>query len=134
MLFLAGISLLLGLLNYFFFQPHIDFFQFIPLHPRKQYLIQNNGIRQFMTGYFSDFAWCSALYLVIVILSELNYLNIYCKILTLSLPFIIETAQHLGIIQGTFDWYDVLTYAITLLASIAIFPTLTLIPVKHEKQ
>ena len=84
-------------------------------------VIYNPILKHFFTGYFSDTMWCIALCLVTVVLSELKYLNTAGKVLTLQLPFTLEAAQYFGIIQGTFDWLDILTYAIIVTAFSLLF-------------
>ena len=84
-----------------------------------------------MTGHFSDIAWCCSLYLVTVMLSELNRLHFSTKWLILLFPFILETVQYFRIIGGTFDWYDMLTYLIILLIFLKLFPILKFI--HHEE-
>jgi hypothetical protein len=59
--------------------------------------------------------WCIALCLITIILSELNYLQFKGRIVIFILPFLIEAAQYFGVIQGTFDWYDILTYFLIFL-------------------
>jgi hypothetical protein len=123
-LLLAILSLLLGYLNYLLFQPHIAFFDFISIAPAKPYFIQNKLLRNFMTGHFSDIAWCCSLYLVTALLTELNYLYVSGKILILLLPFILEIAQYFHIVGGRFDWFDLLSYLIILLLFFKLFPAL----------
>ena len=42
----------------------------------------------------------------------LNYLLIFIAII---LPFLLEVFQYFDIMCGTFDWYDILTYCLTLI-------------------
>ncbi len=121
---LAFFSLLLGFINYVLFQPRIALFDFIPIAASKPYFIQNNLLRIFLTGHFSDIAWCCALYLVTVVLTELKYLHLSGKILILLLPFIVEIAQYFGLVGGYFDWYDLLSYLIILLLFFKLYPSL----------
>ena len=128
---LVILSLLLGFLNYLLYQPHIALFSFVHGLPAKPYFLQNTWLRHFMTGHFSDIAWCCSLYLVTVMLSELNRLHFSTKWLILLFPFILETVQYFRIIGGTFDWYDMLTYLIILLIFLKLFPILKFI--HHEE-
>lgn len=131
MLSCAAASMFLGFLNYFLFQSNTAFLSFFHWGSKNIFTIHNNSIRVFLTGYFSDIAWCIALYLIAVVLSEKGLLHLFNKILILLLPFIIEASQYFGWINGTFDWYDLLVYAIILLLFIIFFPTLN--PIKNEK-
>lgn len=120
----AFIFLLLGFMNYVFFHPDIILLRLGKAEPFKKYLVHNTLARHIITGYFSDVAWCVALCGITVVLSELNYLQLSGKIIILTLPFITETAQYFGIIRGTFDWYDTLTYAVIIFFFVLFFPTL----------
>ena len=117
----ALLSLLLGCVNYYLFEPRIYLFTLLPLPPEKTYHIANPFIRHFMTGYFSDACWCCALYFVTVALSQLKYLHATGKIIILLLPFIVEVAQYFHLMPGIFDWFDLLTYGIILIAFIKVF-------------
>ena len=118
---LALLSLLLGCINYYFFEPRIYLFTLLPLPPEKIYHIPNLVIRRFMTGYFSDICWCCALYFVTVALSRLNYLHSSGKIIILLLPFLVEVAQYFHFMPGIFDWFDLLAYGIILIVFIRTF-------------
>ena len=119
----ALISILVGILNYLLFQPDIILFK-ITAHPVIPYYIKNNFIRHFFTGYFSDITWCFSLCLIAFALAELNYIKRSGKMLLLLLPFIAEGLQYTRFIKGTFDWYDVLMYAIIIAFFVLFFPTL----------
>lgn len=129
--FSAVILLLAGAINYYLFQPNIVLFESLGFHAAKISLTHHSLIRHFLTGYLSDALWCSALLLITVILSELNYLHFRYKILILLLPFITEAAQGFGLINGSFDWFDLLSYGIIESAFILVFPIL--ITPRYEK-
>ena len=119
----ALVSLLAGVLNYLFFQPHIILFNITGARA-PVYFIKNNFIRHFFTGYFSDCTWCFSLCSIAFALAGLNYISASGNILLLLLPFITEGLQYTGFINGTFDWYDMLTYAIIIVIFILFFSTL----------
>lgn len=120
---IALLSLLAGVANYLLFQPGITLFKWIGIGPRPS-VIKNNNMRLFFTGYFSDIAWCFSLCLISFALAELKYIKTSGKILLLTLPFITEIFQYIGIIKGTFDWYDILTYVIVIALFILFYPKL----------
>jgi len=124
MLMAALAGLLLGLGNYLMFQPNILLFNSISFLPHTPVSIKNTVLRHFLTGYFSDICWCCALYLVTAVFSELKKLQRPGKILILVLPFIVEISQQIPVIQGSFDWYDLLVYGVILLIFLKIFPSL----------
>ncbi len=119
----AGISLLAGYFNYWLFQPDIILFNYFEA-PSNVYTLKNNILLRFFTGYFSDIAWCFSLCCIVFTLAELKYISYFGKILLLLLPFISEALQYNGIINGTFDWFDILTYAIIITVFVLFFPYL----------
>ena len=121
--FIAGISLLAGYFYYLLFQPDIILFKIMGVHVNA-YGLKNNFILHFFTGYFSDIAWCFALCCIVFTLAELKHISHSGKILLLLLPFITEAMQYYGIINGTFDWFDILTYAIIITVFVLFFPNL----------
>ena len=121
----AGISLLAGYLNYLLFQPDIILFKIMGVHVNA-YDIKNNFILHFFTGYFSDIVWCFALCCIVFALAELKYISYSGKILLLLLPFITEALQYNGVIKGTFDWFDIISYAFIITVFVLFFSSLKL--------
>lgn len=119
----AGVSLLAGYFNYLLFQPDIVLFKIMNVQV-NDYTLKNNFTGQFFTGYFSDIAWCLALCCIAFALAELKYIRFSGKIQLLLLPFITEAMQYYGIINGTFDWFDILIYAIIITVFVLFFPYL----------
>ena len=128
----AVFLLLAGLLNYYLFQPHIALFQLFRFHSPTIVFTRHSFMQYFLTGYFSDALWCAALLLVTVVLSELNYLLFRHKLFILLLPFATEAAQGFAVINGIFDWFDILTYLVTECIFFILFPSL--ISPQYEKQ
>ena len=118
----AGISLLAGYFNYLLFQPDIILFNFFEA-PVSAYTVKNNLLLHFFTGYFSDIAWCFSLCCIAFAFAELKYISFSGKLQLLLLPFITEIMQHFQIIKGTFDWFDILTYAFIITVFVLFFPT-----------
>jgi hypothetical protein len=81
-------------------------------------------VRKFLTGYLGDVLWCWALVFVTLILSERKLLHLSGRILILAMPFASEFAQAAGIINGVFDWFDMVAYSVTELVSVFLFPGL----------
>lgn len=132
LLIAAFIALLLGVANYFLFNPHIILFHWFGVHPAKFIVLQHSAWLLFFRGYFSDITWCIALCLVISYLSTYKNLSNSDKLLILLTPFISEFGQYLTFIPGTFDWFDILTYLVVIIAYNSIFPLLQ-IPFKMKK-
>ena len=61
-----------------------------------------------------DALWYMALLIFQLELCDGGFVEKTIFVLSIALPFILETMQWLGIMPGTFDWLDVLTYLITL--------------------
>ncbi len=120
---IALISLLAGTVNYLLLRPDIILFKITGISVTALH-IKNNFIQHFLTNYFSDIAWCFALCCIAFALAELNYIRLSGKILVLLLPFITEVLQYSKIINGTFDWFDVLIYSIIIILFVLFFPTL----------
>lgn len=124
--------LLAGFFNYVLFQPHIVLFHYFKTEIA---LINHPALPPlFLTGYFSDIAWCAALCMTIVVLTELKPFGQTAKTMLLSLPFITEMAQKFQFFNGTFDWYDILSYALVIAVCSLIFPSLISIKMKKLKQ
>ncbi|MDP4285809.1 MAG: hypothetical protein Q8891_15435 [Bacteroidota bacterium] len=124
--FIFSLSLLIlsvGVINYLLFQPGIILFKWIRIGAGPL-VIKNNSARLFFTGYFSDITWCISLCLISFALAELKYIKASGKTLLLTLPFITEILQYLGIVKGTFDWYDILTYVVVIALFVLFYPGL----------
>ena len=118
----ALLSLLAGIFNYLLFRPDIFLFKIIG-EPATHYEIKNDFIRHFFFGYFSDIAWCISFCFIVFSMEKLNYIKSSGKKLLMLLPFIAEGLQYTGVINGTFDWNDILSYAIIITLFGMFFPT-----------
>ncbi len=130
MLIIAFLLLMAGILNYYFLRGQIH----LPvpaLSIRLSGQVQNGPWAQFKAGYLSDWLWCSSLLLVTVVFSERYYLHFRHRIFILLLPFATETAQLFAVINGTFDCLDMVTYGVTELVFLIVFPTL--LSSRHEQ-
>lgn len=107
-LFIAAV-LLAGTINYYLFRPDIILFDH--LVTRKTPLqLQSRLLQRFFSGYFSDIAWCLGLCASVLLLDRRGYLDSTGKLLILTTPFLIESAQYFKLAPGTFDWYDIAVY------------------------
>ena len=119
---IAFLCLLAGTVNYLLFRPDIILFKFTGISV-SALNIKNDFILHFLTGYFSDMAWCIALCCIAFSFAELNYISFSGKVFLLLLPFITEILQYTRVINGTFDWFDLLTYSIIITFFVLFFPT-----------
>ena len=126
----AVLSLFLGFISYIIFQPDIPILIFLKLN-HSSARIPSGLFQIFFAGHFSDIAWCISFYLCVVVLSERIRLSFADRVILLFLPFFTELLQKFHLIDGTFDWYDMISYLIVLIIFIRIFPNL--IYKNHEK-
>lgn len=127
---IAVLSLFLGLLNYILFEPSVAAGKIFHLR-FDSIVIQQTFLRRFLIGHISDIAWATSLYLCVVVLSAEIRLQLADRIALLLLPFLTEILQGLHLINGTFDWYDMISYTIVLIIFLSFFPQL--IFKKNEK-
>lgn len=114
---LAIISLLLGIGIYYFFRtPIIAFAKLHITQVEIQTINKDNPIIYFLIYCLPDALWYMSLLLVqSLFFEEKGWLNRLLVGTAISLPFLLEIGQYFELISGTFDWYDILTYCITLL-------------------
>ena len=75
-----------------------------------------NPFVYFIVFCLPDALWYMALLLLQTwFLKEKGWLNRLLVGIAVSLPFLLEVGQYLGFISGTFDWFDILTYCLTLI-------------------
>ena len=134
LLIYASMALLLGVVNYFLFRPEIVFFKWLGIEATKSIAINQNVLVYFFKNYFSDIAWCISLCFVAFDLAELKYIKSSGKIFLLLIPFVTEGLQYASLINGTFDWYDVLTYFIVITFLFHFFHPLKLMFMKRDNQ
>lgn len=131
-LFSLSLSCLLtGSLIYFLFRPNTIFLNLLSLRSLNLYRLDKSSIKEFIINYGADILWCFSLYLITIALYEKRYLKYSGKVVLLFLPFLTEVAQYFKILPGTFDWYDMLTYALVFCIFSGIIPSLNIL--KYEK-
>lgn len=111
------ILLLIGTGIYFIFRTPIRVFEMIGMSQYKIVTLDTqNPFNYFLIYCLPDALWYMALLLPQIFFflgkGRINRLLIGIAIF---LPFLWETGQYLGFISGTFDWYDILTYCLTLI-------------------
>jgi len=109
--------LLVGAGIYFMFHEPILAFKFAEI---SQYQIvkldTKNPFNYFLVYCLPDALWyMSLLLLQTYFLVGKGLLNRLLIIIAIILPFLLEIFQYFEIISGTFDWYDILTYCLTLI-------------------
>lgn|GEM_PF-1409749 len=105
---LAVLLLLSGLLVYWLYRTDISLFQYLNL--TKLSPVEVNGwLDLFLKNYFSDLVWCIALVIIASILMDLRTPAIY-PLALLSIPVVSELLQATKLLDGVFDWVDVLIY------------------------
>jgi hypothetical protein len=108
----AILLLLAGLAAYGLFRPNLVFFHWAGFH--NPHPIAASGVAsRFFGNHFSDMAWCAAAFVMADLFRERGFPPLYTACL-LALPFLSEVAQAFHLIPGTFDWLDLLSYAVLL--------------------
>lgn len=116
--FVVSIALLMiGTGIYFIFRTPIRVFEMLGITQYQIVVLKTqNPFNYFLVYCFSDALWyMSLLLLQTFFLAGKGLLNRLLIIIAIILPFLLEIFQYLEIISGTFDWYDILTYCLTLI-------------------
>jgi len=110
---IAALWLASGLSVYWFFGPDIAFFKWLGFH--AQHPSMGPGLVQvFFRNHFADLAWCASAFSIANFLRERDCPSFYPSFLV-ALPFLSELSQAVHLTPGTFDWLDLLIYALLFL-------------------
>jgi len=121
---IAGVSLLLGLLVYLLFNQTTYLYISLPdwLHFR-QITIDNNILNALLKNYCADLLWAISFTFVVQSILMIEPPKAYLLLFTSLLGVVVEVMQLLNILNGTFDFYDILVYFLGALISIFIIKT-----------
>lgn len=124
-LFVSMLLIVIGAGIYLFFRTSIIAFSLCHIAPNEYYIGNtNNPFIYFLLFCLPDALWYMSLLLVqTLFLFERGWLNRILVGVAISLPFLWETGQYFGLISGTFDWFDVITYCITLILFLCLKKT-----------
>ena len=124
---IASGLLFIGLCVYYFFRLPIIIFSELDVFQQLTgiFLISKptiDGVWYYLFIYcLPDALWYLALLLIQTIFNkEKGVLNRMLIIIAYSLPFLLEIFQYFNVIAGTFDWYDILTYCLTLILFLCV--------------
>ncbi len=121
---IATISLLLGLLVYLLFNQTTYIYSFLPDWLRFQQITLDNGILNVLIkNYCADLLWAISFTFVVQSILMLELPKVYLLLFTSLLGAVVEVMQLLSILNGTFDFYDILVYFLGALISILIIKT-----------
>ncbi len=112
------ILLLLGSGIYFIFRTPIRVFEMLRIRQYQDIVVLeiSNPFNYFLVYCLPDALWyMSLLLLQTYFLVRKGLLNRLLVIIAIILPFLLEVFQYFDIMYGTFDWYDMLTYCLTLI-------------------
>ena len=114
---LSLICLLIGVFIYAFFRSDILFIEKLHIVSSPiNTLDTSNPIVYWIVYCLPDGLWYLALLIVQYLLFiQESLISRICAVVAILLPFVIEILQALGWFSGTFDWYDMLTYILTLI-------------------
>jgi hypothetical protein len=128
----ALLLLLIGAGIYYFFRSPIIAFTLFNIAPDK-YIASNtnNPFIYFMVFCLPDALWYMSLLLIqTFFLKEKGWSNRVLVGIAISLPFLLEIGQNFGVIPGIFDWFDIITYCITLILFLCLRKTSLFSPCK----
>ena len=74
--------------------------------------IEQRTLHYFVAYCLSDALWYAALLLTQRALLDTSRQSLLLFYLSVALPYLLETAQWMNIMPGTFDWLDIATYTI----------------------
>ena len=114
----ASIALLIiGAGVYFIFRTPIRVFEMLGITQYQIVVLETqNSFNYFLVFCSSDALWyMSLLLLQTFFLAGKGFVNRLLIIIAIILPFLLEMFQYFNIMCGTFDWYDILTYCLTLI-------------------
>lgn len=114
----ASIALLIiGAGVYFIFRTPIRIFEMLGITQYQIVVLETqNSFNYFLVFCSSDALWyMSLLLLQTFFLAGKGFVNRLLIIIAIILPFLLEMFQYFNIMCGTFDWYDILTYCLTLI-------------------
>lgn len=128
----ALLLLLAGTEIYYFFRSPIIAFKLFHITP-NEYIAgdTSNPFIYFLVFCLPDALWYMSLLLIqTFFLKETGWLNALLVGVAISLPFLLEIGQCSGLIAGTFDWFDIITYCLTLTLFLCIRKTFLFSPCK----
>lgn len=124
---IAGILIVAGSIVYLFFRPNIILFNKLGMTNflsgiQIEVNVSQNFFVYFLMYCLSDVLWYSAL----LILASTFYVKevLVSKILFATMvlmPFVLELLQLARLLPGTFDWYDIVFYCITLIIFVLLW-------------
>ena len=114
----ASIALLIiGAGVYFIFRTPIRIFEMLGITQYQIVVLETqNSFNYFLVYCSSDALWyMSLLLLQTFFLAGKGFVNRLLIVIAIILPFLLEMFQYFNIMCGTVDWYDILTYCLTLI-------------------
>ena len=124
---IAGILIVAGSIVYLFFRPNIILFNKLGMTNflsgiQIEVNVSQNFFVYFLMYCLSDVLWYAAL----LILASTFYVKevLVSKILFATMvlmPFVLELLQLARLLPGTFDWYDIVFYCITLIIFVLLW-------------
>lgn len=109
--------LIIGAGVYFIFRTPIRIFEMLGITQYQIVVLETqNSFNYFLVYCSSDALWyMSLLLLQTFFLAGKGFVNRLLIVIAIILPFLLEMFQYFNIMCGTFDWYDILTYCLTLI-------------------
>lgn len=109
------VCLLIGAMIYVFFRKGIVFLSWVGLEGRHVD-VSGSAFCEWIVYSLPDGLWyMSLLWVEMTFTQHSNTLSVIVFYLAVTFPFVLEFLQHTHIVPGTFDWFDVATYCLTLI-------------------
>lgn len=86
----------------------------------KIYSGSNSPMIEMMIYNLPDALWYYSMLSVMILLYDKTMFSIVLVVVAMAFPFVLEIMQAQGVISGTFDWYDILIYLITLIITLCL--------------
>lgn len=115
----AIVFLLVGASIYLFFRQNVIFLSWVDPDTLNCLQIKlsdnlNEPLTYVLLYCLPDALWYAALLMLQIPFYRYGIVNKLLFYVCVLLPYVLEILQYGGLMSGTFDWFDILTYTITL--------------------
>ena len=104
--------LIIGLSIYWMLSPDIYLFRILGI--KNQSAVRTTVLMILLRNFLPDLLWAIAINLTAILMASKKFPVFYIYSLII-LPFLSEIFQYIGLMPGTFDWYDLVIYLFVFL-------------------
>lgn len=112
---MCGICLIIGTIPYILFRQQVAFLEPVKEVLPREMALPDTALSRFVMFHFSDGMWYLGLLILMGALHTKQRGDNIIFAVAASMPFMLEAAQGLRLIEGTFDLLDLTTYLIILI-------------------